>query len=175
MASKNLFTFPGNGAANAMRDGVIVITDNTQELLAAANYASMRALLGVSAKRIIAATIFHPLVDVSLITGGFYYRVPSLLNGKDITAVHAQVVTAGTTGALTVQVTRIRSGTPVSVLSTALSIDSGTTASHQAATPAVIDLTKDDLATNDLLRVDVNGVPTTKPKGLMLTIEVGTD
>lgn len=59
----------------------------------------------------------------------------------------------------------------VDILSTKLTIDSAETGSDTAATAAVIDTSKDDLATNDLLRIDVDAVSTTPAKGLIVTIE----
>jgi hypothetical protein len=56
------------------------------------------------------------------------------------------------------------------MLSTKLTIDSGETGSDTAATAAVIDTTKDDVATNDLLRIDVDATATTKAKGLIITL-----
>ena len=42
--------------------------------------------------------------------------------------------------------------------------------SDTAAAAAVIDGTKDDVVTNDLLRIDVDAVHTTAPKGLIVTL-----
>jgi hypothetical protein len=57
------------------------------------------------------------------------------------------------------------------MLSTKLTIDSGETGSDTAATPAVINTSYDDVATNDLLRIDIDAISTTAPKGLIVTLE----
>jgi len=58
------------------------------------------------------------------------------------------------------------------LLSTALTIDAAETGSDTAATPAVIDVPndRDVLAENDLLRIDVDAVDATAPKGLLITL-----
>jgi hypothetical protein len=127
--------------------------------------------LGVETK-IIQLQVFAPTVDVATGDGAAYFHVPAALNGGVITAAHAAVITAGTTGTTDFQIARIRSGTPADVLSTKLTIDSGETGSDTAATPAVINAENDDLATNDRLRVDVDAVSTTAPTGLIVTLEV---
>lgn len=114
---------------------------------------------------------FAPTVTVSTGDGKQYFRVPSHLNGANITAVHAFVQTAGTTGTSDIQIARVRSGTPADVLSTKITIDSTETGSDTAATAAVINTSNDDLATGDILRIDVDAVSTTAPIGLVVTIE----
>jgi hypothetical protein len=41
---------------------------------------------------------------------------------------------------------------------------------HTAATAAVINASYDDVAENDLLRIDIDAVSTTAPKGLIVTL-----
>ena len=53
-----------------------------------------------------------------------------------------------------------------------LTIDSAETGSDTAATAAVINTSNDDLATNDVLRVDIDAVSTTPPQGLIVTLTV---
>jgi hypothetical protein len=57
------------------------------------------------------------------------------------------------------------------MLSTKITIDSGETGSDTAAAAAVIDTSEDDIATNDLIRVDVDAISTTAAKGLVVTLE----
>ncbi len=85
--------------------------------------------------------------------------------------MHAAVVTAGTTGTTDIQIARIRSGSPVDVLSTTTKIDSGEIGSD-TGTAGTINTSNDDLATNDRLRIDVDAVSTTAPKGLIVTVEL---
>lgn len=100
--------------------------------------------------------------------GKYYFHVPPALNGMDLVYVHARVITAGTTNTMDIQLANVTDA--VDMLSTKITIDSGETGSDTAATVAVIDTTKDDIATNDLLRIDVDAVHTTKAKGLIVTL-----
>jgi hypothetical protein len=136
----------------------------------ASTAAGARANLGVNV-RTISIVVFPPTTDVVTGDGKVYIHVPPALNGGDITYVHAFHVSSGTTGTSDYQIARIRSGTPADVLSTKLTVDSGENGSNDA-TPAVINTSNDDLATNDVLRIDVDAVSTTKPKGLTITIGV---
>lgn len=102
--------------------------------------------------------------------GGVFFRVPSTLDGMVLVAAAAQVQTAGTTGTTDVQVARIRAGTPADMLSTKVTIDSAEIDSS-TATAAVIDAANDDVATGDQLRIDVDAVSTTPPKGLLVELQ----
>jgi hypothetical protein len=123
--------------------------------------------------RVAQVLVTDPAGD-ALVTGDgqAFLLVPSQLNGRNITSVAAAVTTQSSSGAVTVQVARVRGGTPVDVLSTALTIDANETTSYTAATPAVINTSNDDLATGDLLRIDVDGAGT-GAKGLIVSIGIG--
>ena len=115
------------------------------------------------------ATIVDYTTDLTTGDGKFYFRVPSALDGMNLVAVHAEVITAGTTGTTDIQIHNLTD--TADMLSTKITIDSGETGSDTGATPAVIDTANDDVAENDLLRVDVDAVSTTAPKGLIVTCE----
>ena len=104
--------------------------------------------------------------------GQAFLTVPAAWNGKTIQSIHAGLTTASSSGTPTVQVARIRGGTPVDVLSTAVTVDATELTSYTAVTPPVVDTANDDLATGDLLRVDVD-VAGTGAKGLMVLIGIG--
>jgi hypothetical protein len=100
-----------------------------------------------------------------------FWRVPAKLNGMNLVGVAAQVQTAGTTGTMDMQIARIRAGTPADMLSTKLTIDTTPDIdTKDAATPAVIDATNDDVATGDQIRIDVDAVHTTPAKGLVVEL-----
>lgn len=101
--------------------------------------------------------------------GKFYFRIPSALNGMDLTALHAECITAGTTGTMAIQINNVTQ--TADMLTTVLTIDSGETGSDTAATPAVVDTSNDNVATNDILRVDVDTIHTTPAKGMLITLE----
>jgi hypothetical protein len=108
-------------------------------------------------------------VAVSDGAGDVFFRVPSTMNGMDLIAVAATVQTAGTTGTTDVQIHNVTQA--ADMLSTKITIDSAETDSSTAATPAVIDAANDDVATGDVLRIDVDAVSTTAPKGLLVELQ----
>jgi hypothetical protein len=101
--------------------------------------------------------------------GKSYFVCPANMNGMNLVSAHARVITAGTTNTTDIQIANVTDA--VDVLSTKLTIDSGETGSNTAATPAVINTSNDDIATNDLWRIDVDAVSTTPAKGLIITLE----
>lgn len=123
--------------------------------------------------------IVGPTVATTTGDGKFYFQVPQSLNGMNLIAVHAQVVTAGTTGLTNVDVARCVavvtgnacSGTVADMLSTNLTVDSGEDSSDTAATPAVIDTSNDDVTTNQVIRIDVDAVHTTPSQGLIVSLD----
>lgn len=100
--------------------------------------------------------------------GDVRFRVPASLDGFNLSAVAATVVTAGTTGTTNVQIHNVTDA--IDMLSTPITIDSGETDSATAATPAAINAGADDVATGDVLRIDVDAVSTTAPQGLVVTL-----
>jgi hypothetical protein len=103
--------------------------------------------------------------DVSTGDGKAVMKIPIEMNGTNIASVRATLETAGTTGTQDIQIARIRSGSAVDVLSTKLTIDSTETTSDTAATAAVINVSNDDMATDDTIRIDVDAAHTTAGKG----------
>jgi hypothetical protein len=103
--------------------------------------------------------------DVSAGDGQYYFMIPEALNGMNLVRAIARVVTAGTTNATTIDIFNVTDS--VDMLSTAISIASGGT----LATAGTVNTSTDDVATNDLIRIDVTSVSTTKPKGLIVEME----
>lgn len=136
-------------------------------LLDDANAAAQRVTLGVQ-KKVIQFHLMPVGVPLSTGDGQAFFVVPAALNGAVITAVRADV---GSTGGCTFQLRRVRSATPVDVLSTAATIDNGETSTDTAAIPAVINAANDDLATGDRLYVDVDAATTTVGE-VVFTVEV---
>jgi hypothetical protein len=118
--------------------------------------------------RYMQAVVFDFTTAVVVGDGKFYFHIPADLNGLILTEVHARVVTAGVTGTTDVQIHNVTGA--VDILSTKLTIDSGETGSDTAVTAAVINTLNDDIATNNLLRIDVDAVSTTPPEGLLVTM-----
>lgn len=101
--------------------------------------------------------------------GAAYFVVPAALNGMDLVSVHAYVVTAPTGSAETYQIHNLTD--TVDMLSTEITIDATENGSDTAATPAVINTSNDDVATNDVLRIDIDGVGSSSAaEGLIVTL-----
>ncbi len=103
--------------------------------------------------------------DVATGDGKAYITIPESLNGMNLIRAQATVVTAGTTNATTVMIHNKTDAQDM--LSGAISIASGGT----VGTVGTVNTTYDDVATNDILRIDVDSVSTTAPKGLMVVLE----
>lgn len=119
-------------------------------------------------ERVVQLVVFERATDIATGDGKADLHIPSTLNGMNLVEVHAEVITAGTTGTTDIQIANATQA--ADMLSTKLTIDSGETGSDTAAAAAVIDTAQDDLATNDMLRIDVDAVSTTAPKGLIITL-----
>lgn len=114
-------------------------------------------------------TAFDYKTNITVGDGAAYVTVPSSYAGMNLVAVHARVITAGTTGTTDIQIHNLTQ--TADMLSTKITIDSGETGSDTAATAAVIDTSNDDVASWDVLRIDVDAISTTAPKGLIVTME----
>lgn len=100
--------------------------------------------------------------------GKAYVRIHPAVNGMNLTAVGASVSTVSSSGPVTVQIRRVRSGSPADMLSTPITIDVSETDSS-TATAAVIDGANDDVATADQIFVDIDAAGT-GAKGLFVTL-----
>ena len=108
--------------------------------------------------------------DIAEGNGKFYLHIPAGLNGMDLVEVHAKVITVGSGSTVDVQIHNLTDGSDM--LSTSLTIDDGELDSKDAGTAAVINGSEDDVVTNDVIRIDVdgNGGDSTVAKGLIVTL-----
>jgi hypothetical protein len=83
----------------------------------------------------------------------------------NLVRANASVVTAGTTNATTIDIYNVTDSQDM--LSTAISIASGGT----VGTAGTVNASYDDVATNDVLRIDVTSASTTNAKGLQIILE----
>lgn len=118
--------------------------------------------------RYFSLTLFGPTEDSATGDGKAYFHVPPGLNGMNLTYVHGYNVSAGTTGTTDIQIHNLTD--TADMLTTKLTIDSGENGSDTAATAAVINGAADDVATNDVIRIDVDAVSTTPGKGTIVTL-----
>lgn len=99
--------------------------------------------------------------------GKAYFPISAALNGMNLVNVEGALTTVSSSGIPTIQVANVTDA--VDILSTKLTIDANELTSVTAANAAVIDGTKDDVATGDLLRIDCD-VAGTGAKGLMVIL-----
>ena len=121
--------------------------------------------------KVVTITVTDPNGD-ALTTGDgkVYYRVPSTMNGHNLIGVAAAVSTVSSSGIPTIQLRRVRAGSPADMLSTKVTIDANETDSSTAAAAAAIDASNDDVQTGDQIHVDVD-VAGTGTKGLEIEMQ----
>jgi len=101
--------------------------------------------------------------------GKFYFHVPSTLNGMNIVDVHAEVISAPAGSTIIIDLYNLTQ--TADILSTNLTIDAGETGSDTAAAAAAISASEDDLATNDVVAVDIDQIgSSTAGSGLIVTL-----
>jgi hypothetical protein len=134
--------------------------------------AAMQVVIDSVAIATVGLIVVAPDTDLEVGDAKAFFRVPARLNGMNLIGVAATIYTAGTTGVTEVQ---LRNKTDsVDMLSTKVSVDSEETDSSTAATPAVIDTTKDDVATGDVIAIDIDTIHTTPGKGLYIEMTFET-
>lgn len=118
----------------------------------------------ITAPTTVVLEVFGPGEDVATGDGAAYFPIPPELDGYDLTAVWGRVITAATgSGSETITVQVHNATQAADMLSTRLTIDEDEASSATAAAAAVIDTANDDVADFDLLRIDVDAVPSTTP------------
>lgn len=95
---------------------------------------------------------------------GMDMLIPPALNGMNLVYAQAYVDTAGTTNATTIQIHNVTDNTDM--LSTNISIASG----EKVGTAGTVNASYNDVETNDLLRIDVDAISTTAPKGITIIL-----
>ena len=122
--------------------------------------------------------VIAPATTVTTGDGKYYYRIPQMLDGMVLVGVHAQVITVSSSGVPNIDIARCAivatgnacSGTVVDVLSTNLTIDVNEDDSSTAAAAAVINTSNDDVAINQIIRIDVDTAGT-GTAGLIITLD----
>ena len=97
------------------------------------------------------------------------YLVPAKLNGWNLVRANAALLSAQSSSGLpTIQVRNATDS--VDMLSTKITIDANESTSYTAATPSVVDTAHDDVATGDIILIDVD-VAGTGAQGLLVVLE----
>lgn len=161
-------------AANAV--GSSELADNAVDTAAiaaaAVTYAKLDVTAGTAAvRRIVEIQVTDP-AGSALTTGDgkAYFVVPSDLNGLNLIDADAFNITASSSGTPTVMIHNLTD--TADMLSTAITIDANEKTSFSAAVPPVINTSTDDVATGDIIRIDVD-VAGTGTKGLGVILVFG--
>lgn len=114
-------------------------------------------------KRVIQVKVIDDTTTLTTGDGKVIFCIPLELNGCDLTLAHAFVTTVSSSGTPTVQIRNVTQ--TADMLTTRITIDASEFTSYTAAAAPVIDTGNDDVATGDLVAVDVD-VAGTGAKGL---------
>ena len=118
--------------------------------------------------KVVQIVVFDSTTDVATGNGKAYFVVPDELNGMNLIRVAATVITAGVTGPSTIAVYNLTD--TAEMLSVLMNIETGETTTRTSATPGTIDTGEDDVVTGDVLRIDVDSISGTAPKGLIVEL-----
>lgn len=124
----------------------------------AASYAGTR-----SVSLPLAAT---PTTDQATGNGFSWFVVPAALNGMNLVSARVRQGTAGTTGDSTYMVRRNRAGSDADMLSAAITVATATLAGG-----GTVNTGNDDLATDDIIYIDIDTLSTTEPQGGAAVLE----
>ena len=126
--------------------------------------------------RYVQCVVFDSGTDIAEGNGKFFFHIPAGLNGMNLVETHARVATAGSGSAVQVQLflntSTTNAATGNDMLTNLLTIDDGELDSADSGVSEDIDETYDDVDTNDMIRIDVdgNGGDSTIAKGLIVTL-----
>lgn len=122
-------------------------------------------------KEVMTICIFDTTENVVVgdLAGNQLIRIPAKLNLAKLISAHAYVYTAGTgPGTLTIQINNITKN--VDMLSQFINIENTETDSITAATLPVVNTSNDTVNTGDKIRIDVDSVSSSAPKGLWVEL-----
>jgi hypothetical protein len=158
-----------HGSFTGLAGEISIDTDKKTAVVHDGSTAGGFPLLSVkNAKKVVQVMVVGPTTDCATGDGAAYVVVPLELNGMNLVGVHGRAITAGTTGTMDVQIRNVTDSQDM--LSTKLTWDSTEAGTNTAAAAAVIDTTKDDVVTYDLLAIDVDAVQSTAAKGMIITL-----
>jgi hypothetical protein len=128
----------------------------------------LTGMLTSTVPTVVSIAVDAPATALTTGDGKAIFRVPSTLNGKNLTGVAGHVCTVSSSGAPAIMIRNITDSQDM--LSTALTIDESEKDSSTAATAAVINTTYDDVATGDEIAIDCDTAGT-GTKGLIVELQ----
>jgi len=126
--------------------------------------------------RYVQCVVFDSGTDIAEGDGKFFLHIPAGLNGMNLVEAHARVATAGNGSTVDVDfflnTSTTNAATGNDMLANHLVIDDGELDSSDAGTAVSFEGAYDDVDTNDMIRIDVdgNGGDSTIAKGLIVTM-----
>jgi hypothetical protein len=122
--------------------------------------------------RIVQLMCFAPTEDLAVgdTEGTGYFVVPAELNGYRLVGQTMRVITPGVTGSSTMSI--LNDTDSQEMLLSAATIETGEYSTLTSAQPGTVDTNHNDLATDDLLKVNVDGVSSVVPKGLIAVLKL---
>ena len=125
----------------------------------------------VYGKRVIEVKVFDDATALATGDGKIIICIPSELNGYNLVDCDAFVTTVSSSGAPDIMVRNVTDSHDM--LSTSITIDANEYTSYTAVTAPAINTTYDDVATGDLLAIDVDGAGTgAKGLGVVLNFQL---
>ena len=124
-------------------------------------------------KRVIEIQLFSSASAITASSASGFFRIPSVMNGWNLTSLAGQVYTTASATAIGTQI-GIRNKTDnTNMLSTNLYIDGNEFDSSTSQTAVAINASFDDVATGDLISVDIvrAGISTNVPSGLVIELQ----
>ena len=122
-------------------------------------------------KRLIQLKVIDDSTTLTTGDGKLIFCIDAALNGYNLVAAQAFVSTVSSSGAPTVMIRNVTDA--ADMLSTAITIDASEFTSYTAATTSVVDGGADDVATGDLIAIDVDGAGTgAKGLGILLKFQL---
>lgn len=114
----------------------------------------------------VSIVVFDGNTNCAISDGVEGFVIPYQLNGYNLIDALGSVSTSGATNTMDIQIRRKRSGTDNDMLSTKITIADA----EYYARDGVIDTNYDDVATGDLLFIDVDAIHATPAKGLSVAL-----